>query len=333
MNTRLSPEQLKLVNRRCAAEAGCGDWDGVVMEFGRYEIQTEPEDLGTRKCCWDTAIGLQRTDGLTPSGRLLEIARANAEGRITIAEAERLVKEHYSARPGTGGAGDRTKEADHAALRITRILEENTYSLAPSTLASIHRRVFGDVFPSAGRFRAVNLSKPERALGGRSAAYADFREIRDALDRAFSEERVIDYSVIDPRERAKGTAGFISTLWRIHPFREGNTRTIAVFAIQRLRFFGFDIAYGVFRDHALDFRDSLARASRPDTGPGVLPDRGLLDRFFGNLLFGDGNRLNDREPQLTPPASPASPAAWPPSPDRPAAGAGAGSGPGNGSEP
>jgi fido (protein-threonine AMPylation protein) len=320
MKTHLSSEQLKLINKRCAAETG-GFWEGVIMEFGGYEIQTEPEDRQTRKYCWDTAIGLQKSDGLTVSDRLLEIAEANILGRITLTEAERLVKEYYSVRAEMSDAEDRKKEADHSALRITQILEENTFSLAPPVLTSINRRIFGDVFPFAGKFRTANLSKREWMLGGKSVVYTVFSDIKQTLDFDFSEERKIDYSKLDPRQKAERTAKFISGLWQIHPFWEGNTRTISVFTIQRLRFFGFDVTNDIFKDNAWYFRNCLVRANYEDTKLDIQPDLGYLNRFFARLLFGDENKLSNRELLLAPQDLPASPAADPSFPDGPTAGA------------
>jgi fido (protein-threonine AMPylation protein) len=325
MKTHLSSEQLKLINKRCAAETGYGFWEDVVMEFGGYEKQTEPEDRQMRKYCWDTAIGLQKSDGLTVSDRLLEIADANIEGRITLAETERLVKEYYRVRAKLIDAEDRKKEADHSALRITQILEENTYSLAPSALTSLNRRIFGDVFPFAGQFRTANLSKREWVLGGKSVVYTDFSAIKETLDYDFSVERKIDYSKLDQHQMAEGTAKFISGLWQIHPFWEGNTRTISVFTIQRLRFFGFDVTNDVFKDNAWYFRNSLVRASYMDTKLDMQPDRYYLNLFFAHLLFGDETKLRNRDLLLAAQVLPTSPAADHSFPDGPTAGADAGS--------
>ena len=54
---------------------------------------------------------------------------------------------------------------------------------------------------------------------------------------------------------------FVAKLWQIHPFREGNTRTTAVFAILYLRSLGFAVMNDLFANHSWYFRNALVRAN------------------------------------------------------------------------
>jgi DNA-binding transcriptional ArsR family regulator len=89
-------------------------------------------------------------------------------------------------------------------------------------------------------------------------------------------------------------AKFISGLWQIHAFGEGNTRTIAVFTIKYLRNFGFEVENDMFAQHSWYFRNSLVRANHNDYQNKIFSTNEYLMRFFGNLLLGENNELKNR---------------------------------------
>ena len=62
-----------------------------MMDFEEYIRQGEPQKR-EKGYAWQTAIGLQAVDGLKPSDYLIETARKDIEGEITIDEAEQLIK-------------------------------------------------------------------------------------------------------------------------------------------------------------------------------------------------------------------------------------------------
>ena len=64
------------------------------IDFEEYINQGDP-DKKERAINWRTAIGLQAVDGLRVSNFLIEIARRNIEGDITIDEAQKLIEAHY----------------------------------------------------------------------------------------------------------------------------------------------------------------------------------------------------------------------------------------------
>jgi hypothetical protein len=64
------------------------------IDFEEYINQGDP-DKKERAINWRTAIGLQAVDGLRVSNFLIEIARRNIEGEITIDEAQKLIEAHY----------------------------------------------------------------------------------------------------------------------------------------------------------------------------------------------------------------------------------------------
>jgi fido (protein-threonine AMPylation protein) len=132
-------------------------------------------------------------------------------------------------------------------------------------------------------------------LGGQSVVYDDFRSVRLSLDYDFDKEKAFDYVGLDERQTVEHIAKFISDLWQIHPFREGNTRTTAVFTIKYLRTFGYDVANDTFEKHSWYFRNALVRANYNDRRNNILATPEYLNRFFGNLLLGDTFALKNRE--------------------------------------
>ena len=78
--------------------------------FDEYIKQGEPSKK-EKAIIWRTAIGLQQVDGLKPSAYLIEIARQNIEGHITIAEVKNRIAAYYEISENKkAGANNRTKE-------------------------------------------------------------------------------------------------------------------------------------------------------------------------------------------------------------------------------
>jgi fido (protein-threonine AMPylation protein) len=258
-----------------------------------YIEQTEP-DYNARSYNWKTAIGLQKVDGLTPSKYLIDTANANIEGKISLDEAARRITDYYEHKPALADDGERSEEADKVSLHIAQILANKTFKLAPTELLFIHRRLFEDVFDHAGKIRDCNISKREWVLDGESVVYDDFRMVRASLDYDIDKEKAFNYSALDERQTVEHIAKFIADLWQIHAFREGNTRAVAVFAINYLRMFGYDVTNDTFEKHSWYFRNALVRANYNNHKAGIKASSIYLDRFFGNLLLGEKHALQNR---------------------------------------
>ena len=259
-----------------------------------YTIEVEPGKR-ERSYNWKTAIGLQQTDQLTPSKYLVETANANIEGRITLYEAERLITEYYEQKPDIPNEEKRTEEADKVALRIASILSSKAFKLSPAALLSIHKRLFEGIYDFAGRIRDYNISKKEWVLNDESVTYDDYRTVRQSIEYDIDKEASFDYSTLDERSSIEHIGKFIADLWQIHAFGEGNTRAIAVFAIQYLRTFGYDVTNDTFEKHSFYFRNALVRANYNDRKNSIIASPMYLNRFFSNLLLGETNELKSRE--------------------------------------
>lgn len=265
-----------------------------MTDFDRYIIQGEP-DKSEKAKIWQTAIGLQDVDGLKPSGYLLKTAEQHIEGDITIDQVRDLIDSYYESK-GVRQDSEREgeMEADKVSVRITEILSEKVFSFTPDYLVSIHRRLFDGVFSHAGQFRKKNMIKREWVLDGDTVEYSPFDLIEDTLNYEFSQERGVDYPSMPADEALKRICRFVSGIWQVHPFAEGNTRTTAVFAMKYLQNFGFGVDNTVFKDHSWYFRNALVRNNYRNYSKGVSATTAYLEMFFRNLLFGEQNQLSNR---------------------------------------
>jgi len=265
-----------------------------MTDLENYLTQGEP-DQQERGYVWHTAIGLQQTDGLKPSDYLIATANKNINGDITLEEAQTLIDGYYKARPVQVEDGERTEEADKVSARVALILSEKTFSFSPAEYIAIHRRLFDGIYKFAGKIRDYNISKSEWVLNGETVYYASAQSIRDTLDYDFKQEREFSYKGLSMAGTAEHIAKFISGIWQIHAFGEGNTRTTAVFAIKYMRTFGFDVTNDIFAENAWYFRNALVRANYNDFKLGIHATQKYLDRFFANLLLGEKNVLKNRD--------------------------------------
>ena len=89
-------------------------------------------------------------------------------------------------------------------------------------------------------------------------------------------------------------AVFVSRLWQIHIFGEGNTRTTAVFFIKYLRTLGFSATNDIFAENAWYFRNALVRANYTNLQKGIHETTEYLEVFLRNLLLNEKNELHNR---------------------------------------
>lgn len=262
-------------------------------DFEEYKKQGEPSQKEKAEN-WAISIGLQKVDDLTPSRYLIETAKENIEGKIDNDEVKERINSYYKTEAGQS-QDIGTEQADKVSMHIAEILSEKSFSLSPTTIYSIHRRMFYDVFPKiAGVIRDYNITKKEVVLNGDTVHYGPFQDIKFALDYEFDREKEFSYSELNTKEKIEHIAKFISSIWQIHPFAEGNTRTIAIFTIKYLQTMGFIAKNIFFEQNAKYFRDSLVRANYQNVKNGISYTKEYLNLFFENLLFDGKNKLDSK---------------------------------------
>ena len=263
------------------------------INFDEYIRQGEPNKK-EKAYIWQTAIGLQAVDGLNTSEYLKETAKRNIEGEITVDEVGRLIKSYYQSKTQREPDDDEKEEADHAAANISKILSARTLDFSTAGYVSLHRRIFEGVFKHAGKIRDYDITKKEWVLNSDTVNYLNSEDLRRALDYDIEQERQFSYKGLSTDEMISHITRFVSGIWQIHAFGEGNTRTTAVFAIQYLRSIGFDINNDLFAKHSWYFRNALVRANYKNARLAIDYTPVYLERFFRNLLLGEQWDLRNR---------------------------------------
>lgn len=264
------------------------------LDFEEYIRNSEPAKK-EKTYAWTTAIGLQQVDGLTPSKYLFETAKRNIDGEISVAEATSIIDSYYESKTDrSGNDNERTEEADKVSSRIAQILSEKSFNFSPSYLIALHGRLFAGIFKFAGKIRDYDITKKEWVLDGDSVMYGAAFELKAALDYDFEQERHFSYKNLTLEETVKHITFFVSRLWQIHAFGEGNTRTTAVFTIKYLRSLGFNADNELFAENSWYFRNALVRANYNNLQKGIHENQEFLEKFFRNLLLGEHNELKNR---------------------------------------
>lgn len=131
-------------------------------------------------------------------------------------------------------------------------------------------------------------------LRGDSVVYGRAADIMMALRYDIQQEKDFNYNGLNTDEIIDHIVDFVTLLWQNHPFREGNTRTTAVFVIKYLRSIGFKVDNDLFADNSWYFRNALVRANYRNPSKGIEPNKSFLIKFFRNLLLGEHHELKNR---------------------------------------
>lgn len=267
--------------------------------FDEYLRQGEPSQKESAEN-WKTAIGLQAVDGLQPSAYLIDVAKRNIEGEITLDETRKLIDSYYQSKTVRTPKDEDEEEADKVSANIAKILASKTFAFNTNGYVSLHRRIFEGVFKHAGEIRQYDISKKEWVLEGDSVNYLNWEDLRRALDWDIEQEKNFSYKGLTDDEKIEHITKFISGIWQIHAFREGNTRTTAIFTIQYLRSLGYEVNNEMFAKHSWYFRNALVRANYRNIQKGIDYSPIYLVRFFRNLLLKDSWVLKNRYLHIRP---------------------------------
>ena len=263
------------------------------IDFESYIRGSEP-DKKEKASAWKTAIGLQAVDGLQTSDYLKDTAVKHIEGDISIDEVKKLINRYYQSKTARTPQDEETEEADKVSANITRILNEQSFAFSVAGFTSIHRRLFEGIFKFAGKIRNYDITKKEWVLRGDTVLYVNSEDLSKALEYDLVQEKNFSYKDLTMDDIVIHIAKFISGIWQIHPFGEGNTRTTAVFTIKYLRSIGFDVNNDLFADNSWYFRNALVRANYRNVRKGVEQDMSFLLLFFRNLMMGENHELKNR---------------------------------------
>lgn len=270
------------------------------LDFDEYIVASEPHKREKAEA-WKVAIGLQAVDGLQVSEYLKQTARRHIEGEITIDQAKELVKQYYVSKTQHDDDDDDKQEADRVSANIAKIINERAFTFSANELIAIHRNIFNGVFKHAGQLRDYDITKNEWVLRGDTVLYGRWQDLRMALEYDIDREKQFDYKGLSMEDVITHLSNFVSGIWQTHPFREGNTRTTAVFTIKYLQSIGFKADNRLFEEHSWYFRNALVRANYKNVAKGISQDSHFLELFFRNLLMGENNELKNRYLLVNPP--------------------------------
>ena len=143
----------------------------------------------------------------------------------------------------------------------------------------------------ASAFAGGVLSSIQALAGTTTCKGAHIARLKDW---DIEQEKNFQYKGLSDDEKIEHIAKFISGIWQIHAFREGNTRTTAIFTIQYLRSLGYKVNNEMFAKHSWYFRNALVRANYRNILKDIDYSPIYLVRFFRNLLLGENWVLKNR---------------------------------------
>ena len=259
-----------------------------------YQEETKPKGY-IKQLQWDMAIGLQQVDNLKPSKYLEQISEKNILGELTIKEVEQSLREYYTTKEKQNDINHNELECDFVSMRIVELLDQDNFKLSVNYLKYIHKYLFQDVYEFAGEFRKIDFSKHEKILNNDSVAYGDSKTLTESLEYDISLEKEKKYKDMSIVEVIKNITDFTSNIWQVHPFREGNTRTTAVFIEKYLISLGYNVDNSLFKDKSVYFRNSLVRSNYFNNYLNIKEDKSYLIKFYENLLLGKNNNLHSED--------------------------------------
>lgn len=269
------------------------------LNFDEYIRQGEPNKKA-KAAIWRTAIGLQAVDGLQTSDYLKDTACKHIEGEINIDQVRERINTYYQSKTKIESDDDNMQEADKVSANIAKILSSETLDFSTNGYISLHRRIFEGVFKHAGQVRHYDITKKEWILDNDTVHYLNWEDLLRALNYDIEQERSFSYKGISTEQLINHITNFVSKIWQIHPFAEGNTRTTAVFTILYLRDLGFKVENDMFAEHSWYFRNALVRANYRNAVKGIDYTLKYLERFFRNLLFNEQWELRNRYLHISP---------------------------------
>lgn len=182
----------------------------------------------------------------------------------------------------------RTAEADITNLAMTAIYNKKYDKFSADTLCDIHRTIFGQIYDWGGEYRTIMMTKPEDVLGGDTVRYAYPKEIKKQLAETMKEVGKLKRTGDNDRDIVFRLTRIIAAIWQTHPFREGNTRTVIVFAVLLAKSLGFEVDHELFKEHSSYVRNALVWASQ-----GMYSEYQYIERIFFDAILNEDNTPED----------------------------------------
>jgi cell filamentation protein len=174
-----------------------------------------------------------------------------------------------------------------AEMRIVGLRSDQLFAQLPgaphdlSQLLLIHHTLFGKLYPFAGQLRVHTGRMTKVRASGYAVVYGDSAFISEQIDLVFRRLAAENYLVnLSPQTFAERTAHFYGELDAVHPFREGNSRTLRLFFSELARTAGYQLDWGILAAEER-LREQLFAARDRAVMHG---DSGPLATIFASIL-------------------------------------------------
>lgn len=171
-------------------------------------------------------------------------------------------------------------------LSFTNLIDEGFKITSTLDILKLHQQLFGEVYDWAGEIRTINIEKREVVLAGLSVTYGDKNNIKKdliKLNETLNNLKINENNIIN-------LAKLIASIWQIHPFREGNTRTIVVFLYFLLNQHKLTLDIELLEKHSKYFRNAFVLASI-----GEYSEYEHLQSILKDAIFSNENSAKERD--------------------------------------
>nr|WP_300005260.1 Fic family protein [Tissierella sp.] len=153
-------------------------------------------------------------------------------------------------------------EADFSSSRLKDIIQEGVEGdFDLEHLMNVHYIIFQDIYDWSGQTRTIDIEKSESLLGGISIEYSKHQNIEKDIKCVLSDMKSIKWIELGIDDIAELFSKYLSQLWKVHPFREGNTRTIITFCSMYAEKQGFKLDTDLLKDNSNYVRTALVASN------------------------------------------------------------------------
>lgn len=152
-------------------------------------------------------------------------------------------------------------ETTLSRVAIVELLKNPIDIISTKDIFEIHKRLFKEVYSWAGKPRTINIYKTEPVLGGLSVNYSEHNQIMKNLNKIQNDIDLFDWVNSSKKEIISKIVKVISSLWQVHAFREGNTRTICLYLYFFMKKYNLKLNVDFIGEHSKFFRNALVLAS------------------------------------------------------------------------
>lgn len=184
-------------------------------------------------------------------------------------------------------------EAEQSRANMMILYKQGFHDFTPEGLCQIHRFLFEDIYDWAGHYRLINIEKRERLLAGRSVWYSNDEVIPHDLEEAFQAIHDQPWDTFSREEFAHTLAQVFPTVWQVHPFREGNTRTVVMMMTLFVEHHGYYMDHELMAASAGYVRDSFVMASLGQFSEYEHLERILMDAVCAEPIVYDEHSLEE----------------------------------------